>query len=203
MVRAALIVLVLVTSGCIGLAPTDEEIQTNCRAGTGLLLRAQHYPGFITPDYQLMFYTLTRDGVLTYFRANETEQGAAGSGSGRLIVKNGALSNISAAQVRAEMQLVNAWSSQKDFLVSKAFRHTVSAARFDDFCATVLQHFYDYDRRYDNQTIADCDAFEFTITTSRGTHSSYSYCQTGPGHVRESFNKLRDEAWKRFGIAGL
>jgi hypothetical protein len=195
--RALALVLLVGFSGCILI--DDPPASSACLQGDGLFVKAQHHPGFTGPDYQYMFYTLGRDGRLVYFRANEADA----TGSGKLQVKPGAMHNITVAEVRQEMERVGIAIGTRDFNVSLAFKDTAPPALFDSFCGVVLDEFYAYKPRYDNDNIADCDGFEFTITTERGTHRSYSYCETGPQGVREAFDRIRDRAWERFNIEGL
>lgn len=192
--------ILLLAPACIDIL-ADGGPSARCREGADPFVVAQHHPGFTTFEYQLMFYTLDRDGRLTYFRAHE-DQPEEGEGTGRVQV-SGRLHNLTVDDVRSEMRRVGAYSERMDYNVSIAWRHSVSPSLFEDFCGVVLGDFYSYRARYEDDTIADCDGFTFEIATFKGTHTSYSYCATGPQEVREGFEAMREEAWERFGIRGL
>lgn len=191
-----LVFLVGFFSGCIALEP---ETSGACREGPEPFVVGQHHPGFIGPEYQYMFYTLGRDGRLFYFRAHETDA----SGSGEVTPAAGALRNTTVLEVRKEMQAVGVTTAGRDLSVSRAYKDTVDPKLFDRFCGVVRDEFHTYKAEYQNNMIADCDGFTFKITTDKGTHKSYSYCNEGPDGVREAFDDIRDATWKKFKMEGL
>lgn len=209
-----LALLAVPLSGCVLPTPTEPTDTGNggpddggnigpnpgfCEQGPGTFVQAQHHPGFTPPDYQLMFYTLERNGLLTYFRANDSQ----GAGTGTLRPLPGALHNITLPQVKAEMQAHGVWESDRDYQVSVAWRDDTADRKFNAFCQVVTDEFYGYDARYENNMIADCDAFTFRIDTQRGTHTSYSYCNEGPQGVREAFDEMVEDARDKFGVEGI
>lgn len=175
-----------------------EPQEGPCGEGVGsLFFRATNGGGFVPPDYMADRYSIDRDG--DFFRV----AGSQREGSGHVTARDGALHNLTEADVKAEMQRLGAYSPDRDYEVSLAYRAALTNAEFNGFCGVVLDRFYGLAAHHDDPNCMDGGTLNMTASTERGTHTSAAYCGGGSRDfhaVREAFVALDEAARERAGV---
>lgn len=157
-------------------APVGEASFDGCSRGRGdvfyeaaLLRNFYPHPDLVVVD---------RNRTLTWVHY-EADRG----GNGSLRFADGALSNVTAEEVRRTLHEVGRPGDRGDHAwnVTEAFRARPDAAWLARLCSAVLEGQDDWQDRYDDEDCMDGATWTLRVSTSKGVDGTRAYCH-GMGH---------------------
>lgn len=115
-----------------------------------------------------------RNGTLTWvhYRADRGD-------NGNLQVADGALSNVTAEEVRRTLARVDRPEDREEYAwnVTEAFRARPDAGWLGRLCSAVLGGQDDWQGRYDDEGCMDGSTWTLRVSTSKGVDGTRAYCR--------------------------
>lgn len=159
----------LMAAGC--LENPQLELEACGEGSEPLLFRMHRQAGYGTDAAPFDISSLGRNGeaVRIWGSPAAGADGFARPGTGKIVVSDAALSNITKEQIERNLKDVGRFDPVFDYNISKAFRAVLAEPDQDVACTRVMAEFYEFPKIYRADT-ADGPALVMAASTRLGEH---------------------------------